>query len=270
VVDEELHQQNEELAIARQTAGAEHRRYQELFDFAPYGYLLTDADDHVAVREGVKRILADAHDLTVAGEASHGQEVLAKVSAGLWNLVLLDISIPGRNSLEILRQLKAICPALLMLVFSMHPENQYAVWAFKAGAAGYLTKESLPEELVTAIRRILQGRHYVSSAFAEHLVIELGQNRDKPFHASLSDREYQVFCMLAPGKTVTAVAADLALSHAPASAPRRWRKTVTVVVADLALSVETISTHRSRILSKLHLRTTAELIHYAMRHHLVE
>lgn len=123
MVDEELHQQNEELAIARQTAGAEHRRYQELFDFAPYGYLLTDADDHVAVREGVKRILADAHDLTVAGEASHGQEVLAKVSAGLWNLVLLDISIPGRNSLEILRQLKAICPALLMLVFSMHPEN---------------------------------------------------------------------------------------------------------------------------------------------------
>jgi two-component system, NarL family, invasion response regulator UvrY len=204
------------------------------------------ADDHAVVREGVKRILADTDDLMIAGEASQGQEVLAKVSAEAWDMVLLDISMPGRNGLDVLRQLKLAYPALPVLVFSMHPENQYAVRAFKAGAAGYLTKESIPEELVAAIRKVVQGRRYVSPALAEHLVIELGGSVDSPLHAYLSDREYQVLCMLASGKTVTAVAADL------------------------ALSIKTISTHRSRILRKLHLRTTAELIHYAVRHHLVE
>jgi two-component system, NarL family, invasion response regulator UvrY len=204
------------------------------------------ADDHAVVREGVKRILADTDDLMIAGEASQGQEVLAKVSAEAWDMVLLDISMPGRNGLDVLRQLKLAYPALPVLVFSMHPENQYAVRAFKAGAAGYLTKESIPEELVAAIRKVVQGRRYVSPALAEHLVIELGGSVDSPLHAHLSDREYQVLCMLASGKTVTAVAADL------------------------ALSIKTISTHRSRILRKLHLRTTAELIHYAVRHHLVE
>jgi DNA-binding NarL/FixJ family response regulator len=204
------------------------------------------ADDHAVVREGVKRILAETNDLVVAGEASHGQEVLAKVSAESWDMVLLDISMPGRNGLEVLRQLKTTYPSLPVLVFSMHPENQYAVRAFKAGAAGYLTKDSIPEELVTAIRKVVQGRRYVSPALAEYLVIELGENLDSPLHARLSDREHQVLCMLASGKTVTAVAADL------------------------ALSVKTISTHRSRILGKLHLRTTAELIHYAVRHRLVE
>jgi two-component system, NarL family, invasion response regulator UvrY len=204
------------------------------------------ADDHAVVREGVKRILADTDDLMIAGEASQGQEVLAKVSAEVWDMVLLDISMPGRNGLDVLRQLKLAYPALPVLVFSMHPENQYAVRAFKAGAAGYVTKESIPEELVAAIRKVVQGRRYVSPALAEHLVIELGGSVDSPLHAHLSDREYQVLCMLASGKTVTAVAADL------------------------ALSIKTISTHRSRILRKLHLRTTAELIHYAVRHHLVE
>jgi two-component system, NarL family, invasion response regulator UvrY len=204
------------------------------------------ADDHAVVREGVKRILADTDDLMIAGEASQGQEVLAKVSAEAWDMVLLDISMPGRNGLDVLRQLKLAYPELPVLVFSMHPENQYAVRAFKAGAAGYLTKESIPEELVAAIRKVVQGRRYVSPALAEHLVIELGGSVDSPLHAHLSDREYQVLCMLASGKTVTAVAADL------------------------ALSIKTISTHRSRILRKLHLRTTAELIHYAVRHHLVE
>jgi two-component system, NarL family, invasion response regulator UvrY len=204
------------------------------------------ADDHAVVREGVKRILADTDDLMIAGEASQGQEVLAKVSAEAWDMVLLDISMPGRNGLDVLRQLKLAYPELPVLVFSMHPENQYAVRAFKAGAAGYLTKESIPEELVAAIRKVVQGRRYVSPALAEHLVIELGGSVDSPLHAHLSDRESQVLCMLASGKTVTAVAADL------------------------ALSIKTISTHRSRILRKLHLRTTAELIHYAVRHHLVE
>jgi DNA-binding NarL/FixJ family response regulator len=203
-------------------------------------------DDHAVVREGVKRILADTNDLTVAGEASQGHEVLAKVSAESWDLVLLDISMPGRSGLEILQQLKTMYPALPVLVFSMHPENQYAVRAFKAGATGYLTKESMPEELVLAIRTVVQGRHYVSPTLAEQLVVALAHHPDGPLHARLSDREYQVLCLLASGKTVTAIATNL------------------------ALSVKTISTHRSHILEKLHLKTTAELIHYAMLHRLVE
>jgi DNA-binding NarL/FixJ family response regulator len=203
-------------------------------------------DDHAVVREGVKRILADTNDLTVAGEASQGPEVLAKVSAESWDLVLLDISMPGRSGLEILHQLKTMYPALPVLVFSMHPENQYAVRAFKAGATGYLTKESMPEELVLAIRTVVQGRHYVSPTLAEQLVVALAHHPHGPLHARLSDREYQVLCLLASGKTVTAIATNL------------------------ALSVKTISTHRSHILEKLHLKTTAELIHYAMLHRLVE
>jgi two-component system, NarL family, invasion response regulator UvrY len=204
------------------------------------------ADDHAVVREGVKRIVADTSDLVVAAEASQSQEVLSKVAARTCDVVLLDISMPGRSGLEILQQLKRAHPALPVLVFSVHPENQYALRAFKAGASGYLTKDSIPEELVTAIRKVVRGGRYVSPSLAEHLVLEVATGSDKPPHASLSDREYQVLCLLASGKTATEIAKEL------------------------SLSVKTVSTHRSRILAKMHMKTNAELMHYAIRHRLVE
>jgi two-component system invasion response regulator UvrY len=203
------------------------------------------ADDHAVVREGVKRILTTVDESIVVGEAGSGQELLAKATAAKWDMVMLDISMPGRNGLDVLRQLKSTCPLLPVLVFSMHPENQYAVRAFKAGAAGYLTKESIPEELVTAIRKVIQGRRYVSPALAEHLVDAVAHPPNAPLHASLSDRELQVLCLLASGKTVTEIAAEL------------------------SLSVKTVSTHRSRTLEKMHMKTNAELIHYAIWHRLV-
>jgi two-component system invasion response regulator UvrY len=157
------------------------------------------ADDHAVVREGVKRILDDMKDAIVVEEASNGQELLAKATTKTWDVVLLDISMPGRNGLEVLRQLKSIHATLPVLVFSMHPEDQYAVRAFKAGAAGYLTKDSIPEELVTAIRRVIGGRRYVSAALAEHLVLEVTHDPDMPPHARLSDRELEVLRMLGRG-----------------------------------------------------------------------
>lgn len=204
------------------------------------------ADDHAVVREGVRRIVADTADLQVAGEARTGPEVVAQTAAHSWDMVLLDISLPGRNGLDVLHHLKRTYPSLPVLVFSMHPEHQYAVRAFKAGASGYLTKDSLPDELVTAIRQVVRGGRYVSTALAEHLVLEVTTGGNEPLHARLSDREYQVLCLLALGSTVTEIATEL------------------------ALSVKTISTYRSRILEKLQLKTTANLIHYAIRHHLVD
>jgi len=203
------------------------------------------ADDHAVVREGVKRILDDLDGSIVVGEASNGQELLAQATSNTWDVVLLDISMPGRNGLDILRQLKSIQPLLPVLVFSMHPEGQYAIRAFKAGAAGYLTKDSIPEELVTAIRRVVGGGRYVSAAFAEDLVMEVARDSDLPLHAKLSDREMQVLCMLGMGKTVSDI------------------------TAELSLSVKTVSSYRSRILEKMHLQSNAELIHYTVRHQLV-
>jgi DNA-binding NarL/FixJ family response regulator len=204
------------------------------------------ADDHAIVREGVKRILADTRDLRVLGEASNGQEVFAKVSSQAWDVVLLDLAMPGRNGLEVLQQLKHTNPHLPVLVFSMYPGSQYVIRALKAGARGYLPKESLPEELVVALRKVVQGGRYVSPSLTECLVLEMTRESDAPLHTSLSDREYQVLCLLASGKTVTEVADEL------------------------ALSVKTISTYRARILEKMHMNTTAELIHYAILQCLVD
>jgi two-component system, NarL family, invasion response regulator UvrY len=204
------------------------------------------ADDHAVVREGVKRILTAVDTGVVVGEASNGQELLAKATAETWDVVLLDISMPGRNGLDVLRQLKSTCPLLPVLIFSMHPEQQYAMRAFKSGAAGYLTKESIPEELVTAIHKVMQGGRYVSPAMAAYLVDEVARPADAPAHSLLSDRELQVLCLLASGKTVTQIAIEL------------------------SLSVKTVSTHRSRLLEKMRLKTTAELIRYAIWHRLVD
>ncbi len=204
------------------------------------------ADDHGVVREGIKRILADTPDLCVAGEADNGREAYAKVATQAWDVVLLDLSMPGKSGLEVLHDLKRLRPQLPVLVFSMHTGGQYAMRAFKAGALGYLPKDCLPQELVAALRKVVHGGRYVSPSLAEQLVFEVTRKSDQPLYTDLSDREYQVLCLLAAGNTVSDIAQEL------------------------ALSVKTISTYRARILEKLHLKTTAELIRYAILHELVD
>ncbi len=204
------------------------------------------ADDHAIVREGLKQILADTADLVVAGEAANGQEVLDHIRKEDWDLVLLDLAMPGRGGLDILKELKREKPKLPVLVLSIYPEEQYAVRAFKAGVSGYLTKESAPEELIAAIRKVSQGGKYVSASLAEKLALHLGEAAEKPVHELLSDREYQVMLMIASGKTVKEVADEM------------------------ALSVKTISTYRVRALNKMGLKNNAAFTYYALKHGLVE
>jgi two-component system invasion response regulator UvrY len=203
------------------------------------------ADDHTIVREGLKQIVAETADMMVADEASSGHEVLDKVWNNEYDVVVLDISMPGRDGVDILKQLKRHKPNLPVLVLSMHPEEQYAVRVLKAGAAGYLTKESAPDELITAIRKVSRGRKYVSSTLAEKLAFDLDRDTEKPLHETLSDREYQVMCLIASGKRAKEIAEEL------------------------YLSVKTVSTYRSRILEKMKMKNNAELTHYAIKHRLV-
>lgn len=204
------------------------------------------ADDHAIVRQGLKQIVADTSDMVVAGEAVDGQEVLDQVRKEGWDLILLDISMPGRGGIDILKELKTERPKLPVLILSMYPEEQYAIRALKAGAAGYLTKESAPEELIEAIRKVSRGSKYISASLAESLASHVGTtNAEKPPHETLSDREYQVMLMIASGKTVSEIAAEL------------------------SLSVKTISTNRVRALRKMGMKTNAELTYYAIKHGLV-
>lgn len=203
-------------------------------------------DDHPIVRAGLKQVLSEASDIVVTGEASNGEEAISQVLEHEFDVVLLDISMPGRSGLEVLSQLKSLKPFLSILILSTYPEEQYAVRALKSGAAGYLTKESLPEELIAAIRKVAQGGKYVSAALAEKLAFDLSAETAKPLHETLSDREYQVMCMIASGKTVK------------------------VIAAELALSVKTISTYRRRVLDKMKMKNNAELTHYAIRQGLVQ
>jgi len=202
------------------------------------------ADDHPLFREGLRHILAGCPDFHVADEASNGQEVFEKVWNNEYDLVLLDIAMPGTPGLEVLKRLKIEKPKLPVLVLSMYPEEQYAVRVIKAGASGYLTKESASEELITAIRRITGGRKYITSSIAERLADDLEPPAEKPLHDTLSDRELEVFRMMAAGKTTTQIAEEL------------------------CLSVKTISTYRSRILEKMNMKTNAGLIHYAIKHNI--
>jgi len=204
------------------------------------------ADDHPIVRKGLKDIIKETSDMEVVDEASNGQEVLEKVRKNDFDIVVLDISMPGRNGLEILKELKSEKPEISVLILSVHPEDQYAIRVLKAGASGYLTKDSAPDELISAIRKVSMGRKYVSSALAEKLAsaLELGDKR--PLHETLSDREYEVMCMIASGKTTKEIAKGL------------------------FLSVKTVSTYRSRILEKMHMKSNAELTHYAIKNQLVD
>jgi len=204
------------------------------------------ADDHAIVREGLKQILGEVSDMAVRAEAASGQEALAKVRADRFDVVLLDISMPGRSGLEILKEIKAEQPHLPVLILSMHAEEQYAVRALRAGASGYLTKASAPDELIGAIRKVSCGRKYVSASLAEKLAGELDVDTKRPPHEALSDREYQVMLMLASGKAVKEIAAEL------------------------CLSVKTISTYRARVMEKMNMKKNAELTLYAVQNHLVD
>jgi len=203
-------------------------------------------DDHAIVREGLKQILADTRDIAVAGDAENGFEAVKLIRRDPCDVVLLDISMPDKSGIDILKQIKREFPKLAVLMLSMHREDQYAIRSLKAGAAGYLNKQSAPAELVTAIRQVAAGRKYVSPALAEELARHLDEDHEKPPHAALSDREYQTMTMIASGKSVSDIAAEL------------------------SLSVKTVSMYRSRVLQKMKLRHNAELTHYAIKNQLVE
>ena len=204
------------------------------------------ADDHTMFREGLKRILSEYPDLVVSGEAKNGNEVIEKALNNAFDMVLLDIAMPGMNGIEVLKRLKTERPKMPILIITAHPEEQYAVRVFKAGASGYLTKESAPDELVTAIHKISSGRKYITASLAERLALEIEADVQKPLHEMLSDREYQLLLMIASGKTATQIADEL------------------------FLSVKTISSYRTRVLEKMRMKTNAELTHYAIKNNLLE
>ncbi len=203
-------------------------------------------DDHIIVREGLKKILLDTPDMVVADEASNGQEVTKKIWNNDYDLILLDISLPGRGGLDVLKQLKCTKPEVPILILSVHPEEQYALRSLRAGASGYLTKQSAPDELIGAIRKVAKGRKYITSSIAEKLAFELEVDSRKLPHETLSDREYQVMCMIGSGKAVKEIAETL------------------------SLSVKTISTHRTHILNKMQMKNSAQLTHYAIKNALVD
>jgi two-component system invasion response regulator UvrY len=204
------------------------------------------ADDHAIVREGLKQILADSPDIIVAGEAENGLDAIKLFRKSKCHVMLLDISMPDKSGIDVLKQVRKEHPELAVLMLSMHREDQYAIRSLKAGAAGYLTKQSAPRELVTAIRQVAAGQKYVSAALAQELASAIGDDHDTPLHDTLSDREYQTLTMIASGKTVTAIAEEL------------------------SLSVKTISEYRSRLLVKMKLKNSAELTHYAIKNQLIE
>jgi two-component system invasion response regulator UvrY len=204
------------------------------------------ADDHAIVRQGLKQIVTETRDMIVAGEASNGQELLSKIKEGEYDVVVLDITMPVRNGMDVLRQLRSEKPRLPVLMLSIHPEEQYALRALRAGASGYLTKESAPDELVVAIRKVSSGGKYISTSLAEKLAFEIEVGREQALHETLSDREYQVLCLIASGKTVMEIAQELSLSE------------------------KTISTYRSRVLEKMNMKNNAELTYYAIKNQLVD
>jgi DNA-binding NarL/FixJ family response regulator len=204
------------------------------------------ADDHTVVRHGLKQILAEEFKRAFFGEARNAQEALELIGKEPWDIVILDITMPGRSGLEVMREIKKLRPRLPVLVLSIHPENQFAVRVLKLGAAGYMTKESAAEELIGAVKKVLAGGRYVSTSLAEVLATNLCSNGVRSPQDLLSDREFQVLRLIASGRIVSEIACEL------------------------ALSVKTISTYRSRILEKMGLRNNAELMHYAVQHQLVE
>jgi two-component system, NarL family, invasion response regulator UvrY len=203
------------------------------------------ADDHPMTRAGLRHFLEDDRSVTQIGEAGSGKETLDQLRLGSWDLVILDINMPDRGGLDILRHMRVSYPQVKVLVVSAFPERQYAINALKAGAGGYLPKESASEELLKAVRIVAMGRRYVTPTMAELMVSELDADNDQPLHRRLSEREFQIFCKLAAGHTVSAIANEL------------------------CLSVKTVSTYRTRVLEKMSLLTNADITTYALRNELI-
>jgi len=203
-------------------------------------------DDHAVVRQGLKTILAEISGVQVAGEASNSVDALRLIRTHSWGLVLLDISLPGKSGLELLKVIKTEQPTTPVLVLSMYPEDQYALRVLKSGADGYLTKESAPDQLVHAVRKVASGGKYISQAVAEKMAGDLVANRPGTLHDALSNREFEILRMIASGKTLTQIAEDI------------------------RLSVKTVSTYRTRIMAKTGLQNNAEITHYAIRNGLVQ
>ncbi len=202
-------------------------------------------DDHVLIREGLRKILSFEHDMQVVGETDNPFDVVQLVLSKKPDIILLDISLPGKNGLELIKEIKAAAPEVKTLILSMHPEDKFAVRAIKSGAAGYVTKESASDELIHAIRKVASGGKYISQTLAEMLVQEVSSPLDKKPHEFLSDREFQVMNLMAIGKSQSEISENL------------------------AISVSSVNTYRSRILKKLHLHSNAELIYYAIQHGLI-
>ena len=203
-------------------------------------------DDHALLREGLKKVLREASDITVVAEAGTAAETLEKLSAAACDVLILDVTLPDRNGLEVLKDVKARFPKVRVLILSMHPEERFAVRAMRLGAAGYLTKEAAADELVTAVHRVFSGRKYITPAVAEELATALEHPETTAPHETLSDREHEILCLIASGRSI----ADIS--------------------GQLSLSASTISTYRSRILTKMHLTTNAELTYYAVKNGLVD
>ena len=203
-------------------------------------------DDHVVVRDGVKRIVTEQLGNCVFGEAQSSHEALDLAKESKWDVIVLDITLGGTNGIETLKELKQISPRTPVLILTMHSEEQYARRAFKAGAAGYITKDVSRSELSKALKRVIEGGRYVSPALVDRLVFDIGRGSEGPPHEDLSDREFEVLRLIGSGKTVSEIANLLSLSD------------------------KTISTYRARILEKMRMRTNAELTHYAIKNELVE
>lgn len=204
------------------------------------------ADDHTVVRKGLIQILLDQFTAAVFTEVSDGNELLHEARTGKWDIIITDLSMPGRNGLETLKQLNIEQPNIPILVLSIHSEDQYAVRVLKAGASGYLTKESAPDELVKAVDQILKGHKYINTTVAEKLLESIEKGHSGLPHELLSDREFDVLKLIASGKSVTEIAGVLSLSS------------------------NTISTYRMRLLEKMNMRSSSELTHYAISNHLLE
>lgn len=203
------------------------------------------ADDHTVVRKGLRQILLEDFPAAFIEEVADAEELIKKVMTDTWNVVITDLNMPGRSGLDALNQIKHMSPELPVLVLSVHPEEQYALRVLKAGASGYLNKDSASEELVKAVQRVLLGKKYISAAVAEKLAGTFNTEVDKPVHELLSDREFDVMKLLASGKTVS----DIAIT--------------------LSLSVTTVSTYRARLMAKLNMKTNSDLTKYAIEHKLI-
>lgn len=204
------------------------------------------ADDHAIVRQGLKQILSETDDIVVAGEAETGFEAITIARQQVFDVMLLDISLPDRNGIEVLKQIKKDQPGLTVLMLSMHNESEFAIRSIKAGAAGYLNKQSAPMQLVTAIRQVASGQKYITLALAQELANAITSNTEQPLHMSLSDREYQTLCLIAGGKALAEISAIMCLSP------------------------KTVSVYRSRLMEKLKLTNNSELVRYAIKHKLVD